>query len=273
MEILDSSSIDTLRRWCLERGRSNDTIRAYTGDMRSFLRESGLTSVPLDQFPSEAAKWLISKRMILAPTTTRRRLASVREMGKCLGCGDILKDIKLPVPAEPQPHPLPGGIVDLRALVAVATTDRKRALIGMLGYEGMRIAEALYLRPCDVDMTNRILKVHGKGFKVRNIPFTRKAQELILPLYLDRIFTDPNAPMIEYSERHARLLITEMGVAARISRPIASHDLRATFATLAYAKTRDAKAVQAWLGHASADTTAVYIDVPMDTLRVVGEIE
>jgi integrase len=194
-------------------------------------------------------------------------------MGKVMGCGDILQDITLPVPAKAIPHPLPGGIRDLRALLGVCKSDQHRALVGCLGFEGMRMCEVLTLRPRDIDMHDKTLRIWGKGSKVRVVPFTKKAQELILPVYLDKIFIDPKAPMIEYSDRHARAIITQMGVAAGISRPIASHDLRATFATLAYAKTRDAKAVQNWLGHASGDTTAIYIEVPMDTLRIVGEID
>jgi len=190
-----------------------------------------------------------------------------------MGCGDILQDLTMPIPAKPTPHPLPGGIRDLHALLAACRNDQQRALIGFLGFEGMRIGEALLMRPRDIDMHEKTLRVWGKGSKVRIIPFTRKGQELVLPLYLDRIFTDRDAPMISYSYRHARSIITDLGIYAGITRPISSHDLRATFATLAYAKTRDAKAVQNWLGHASGDTTAIYIDVPMETLRVVGEID
>ena len=46
-----------------------------------------------------------------------------------------------------------------------------------------------------------------------------------------------------------------------LSRRVASHDLRATFATAAYNKSLNLRAVQRLLGHASSAQTEVYTGV------------
>lgn len=45
------------------------------------------------------------------------------------------------------------------------------------------------------------------------------------------------------------------------------HTLRHRCATVAYAKTRDLRAVQELLGHAKPETTAIYTAVPDDAVR------
>jgi integrase/recombinase XerD len=64
----------------------------------------------------------------------------------------------------------------LRALIEYAPSSfgqRRVHLAAMLVLDtGLRISEALHLRPSDVDYDNLILKVFGKGQKERLVPFS-----------------------------------------------------------------------------------------------------
>lgn len=202
--------------------------------------------------------------------TSRRRAASLKAYGEW--CGEVvLKDYKLPVTREANPHPLPNLKKDLDAMMLMCRDNNQRALIALLGLEGMRLHEALELRLDRILIQDMIIEIWGKGNKERTIPITNLAWGYLAPRIIEQRLAGKQT-LIEYSDRGARSFITELGVKANISRPVASHDLRATFATLAYAASgNNIRLVQAWLGHKDINTTQIYVGVKMDDMRQGGE--
>jgi integrase/recombinase XerD len=201
--------------------------------------------------------------------TTRRRAASLRKFGMSLNI-KILEETKLPVVGEREPHPLPGLKTDLDNMLDACTTDNQRALIACLGLEGMRLHEALGLELDKMDMKKRTMRIWGKGAKVRTVPITERALDYIAPQYIVRTI-GRFSTLIDYSDGGARAFITALGEKAGVERPVSSHDLRATFATLAYeASSHDIRLVQAWLGHSSIVTTQGYIGTKMEDMRDAG---
>ena len=169
------------------------------------------------------------------------------------------------------PHPLPGLGEDLESLIARCRTEEQLALIGLLGYMGLRLFEALGMTIDDINVKEMTLTVWGKRGKRRVLPITPRAWECISAAYCTALI-NKQKNLIIYSDRGARNFITELGAKVGISRPIASHDLRATFATMSYAKHRDIEALRIWLGHDSIETTRMYVAIAMEVLRTTGEI-
>jgi integrase len=268
-KILTQDSIEVFRLWCSERGLSGNTTRAYSTDLRMLLKESGLTSLSQEHFASRAAAWLNTAQRQKSPATLHRRKAACREYARFAELGEILIKHKMPTSAPRQPHPLPGLYDDLMKLMHCCVTDEQRTLVSLCGLEGLRVGEALDTSVDDINFRDRSLHVWGKGAKKRVIPFTDEACSYILPRLLD-VRISGKTKLVDYTDSGARNFITTLGVTAGIGRPISSHDLRATFATLAYAQEKDAKAVQYWLGHASGDTTDIYINIPLETMRKIG---
>jgi site-specific recombinase XerD len=180
-----------------------------------------------------------------------------------------MDDYKMPVMQQRTPHPLPGLNEDLTKLLHECDSNNKRALIALLGLEGMRLHEALDLPLDRIDMKAMTIEVWGKGNKVRILPITERAFQFIAPAYIDAMMAS-RANLIVYSDRGARLFITELGRRCRLLREISSHDLRATFATLAYAARKDINLVRYWMGHESVETTQTYIGISMEDVRSVG---
>jgi len=208
------------------------------------------------------------------PATTRRRMAALREFAEWSGQDRILKKYSMPSMGQTYPHPLPGLLTDLLACLAECKTNNQRALIGLLGFEGLRLHEALAISVDDFvlsdDGTDDRLKIWGKGGKLRTIPLTRRAWDVIQAAYVQAL-TDGRQNIIIFSDRGARNFITDLGCRARISRPISSHDFRATCATLLYQTSgNDIELVRKWLGHAHIQTTAGYLGVSMDDMRKGG---
>ncbi len=229
-----------------------------------FFSELGITEFAIDDLESLAAAWLNKYRRILAPKTTLRRLTSIRRLARCYG-KMILEEYNTPSAARPRPHPLPNGKQDLQLLFDATTNARYQGLLALTGLCGLRIAEALAVRSHDFDLHAMMLRVVGKGDRERLVPVSESAW-----FYLCALVTENwqgNGRLLNWSDRHARQIITDLGYDARLARPISSHDLRATFATEAFRHTRNIRAVQELLGHASVLQTQVYVDVTDTEMR------
>lgn len=264
-------AIDPFRQSLYDLGLLENTVDAYSTDVKMFFLECNLTYCQTADFPSMAANWMNrAKDNKLAAKTIRRRATSIRKFAAFCGLPPILVGYKMPPLEEQIPHPLPGLDQDLQALLDLCRTEEQHALIALLGLEGLRLFEALQVRPLDVDPSTMMLTVWGKRGKKRIIPITPRAWVYLAPAYLSALIRGSEY-IVDYSDRGARSFITDLGGKARLSRSISSHDLRATFATLSYAKHRDIQALRIWLGHDSIETTQMYVAIAIEALRAAGE--
>lgn len=223
--------------------------------------------MPLSEFEDKAAAFLTEHRRTLSAKTTQRRLGTYRSFGKWAGV-PCLADYRAPTPPRAIPHPLPEGVAGVSAMVEAARSDQHKALVALCGLQGLRVEEAITVRAADVDITNGILTVHGKGDKFRHIPLFPDA---IMAFASALVAARENGlPLVPITNRAARKAITRIGARAGISRPVSSHDLRATFATEAYNRSLDLRAVQELLGHSSSSTTELYTGVSMGKMRMAG---
>lgn len=273
-ELLSIASIEPFRQWLLGQGRSTNTVRAYCSDVRMLFQACPTSSFPKEQLSSLVADWLNRTKREMQPATSRRRMAALREFSEWSGQERILPKYSLPTMGQAYPHPLPGLLSDLIALQNECKTNNQRALIGLLGYEGLRLHEALAITPSDFrlspDGSDDRLDVWGKGSKLRTIPITKRAWDVISPQYVEALACGRDT-VIVFSDRGARNFITELGRRARLSREISSHDLRATCATLLYQTSgNNIELVRKWLGHAHIQTTTGYVGTSMDEMRQGG---
>jgi integrase len=151
-------------------------------------------------------------------------------------------------------------------MLKVARHEQQQALIALCGMGGLRISEALKVVPSDFDLVEMSLTVHGKGNKLRKVPVTEEAWSYICSA-VARAFVDGDRPLIQFKDRFARATVTNLARRAKLMRRVASHDLRATFATALYDQTQDQRLVQEVLGHAHGTTTEIYILASMDRAR------
>lgn len=268
---LSQESIERFRSSLSAKGRSDDTVKAYTTDLKVLLQELEVTQIPLTELEECAANWLTANRRRVAPKTTGRRLTSLRAFGRWAGMGQqILADYSAPTPAKSIPHPLPEGMEGVRRLIEITRNEKQQALIALCGYCGLRVSEALRTEPGDFDLHDMLLTVHGKGDKERIVPVSQAAWE-ILAVPMTRALCEGGRPVVNLQDRFARRVITELGRKAKLKREISSHDLRATFATAVFDKTKNLRLVQELLGHANSTTTEVYTGVAMSAMKQAVE--
>ena len=267
---LTPESIVNLRNSCIARGQSENTAKAYSTDMRMFvlwLSKKGETS-PISMetdYEHLAAAWL-NESMELAPKTVGRRLTSLRAYARFAGWPGMLEEYKAPTPGKSIPHPLPERLAGLEAMCSVASNPEQEALVGACGFIGMRLHEALDFHYSRLDVKNMIVDIRGKGKKQRFVPVSERAWGAISVAYV-RAMGSPDGKLIHYQDRSARKCITSMGRKAGISRAVASHDLRATYATILDENGVPQRVIQELLGHAHGSTTEIYLGMTMQRMR------
>lgn len=128
---------------------------------------------------------------------------------------------------------------------------RDRVLIMLYLDCGLRLSEALRLRPCDV-FDNYII-VLGKGDKERIVPLSPAFAPVL------KAYVRPSAPHVfEMSRNSVRLLFQRLKKRADIPR-LHCHLLRHTFATMYLVNGGDPITLQSILGHESLEITKRYI--------------
>lgn len=152
-------------------------------------------------------------------------------------------------------------------MITVARNSEQRALVALCGLCGLRISEALSVCPSNFNFSGLELTVCGKGDVTRIVPVSDGAWEAMRDAVSRAFIEGTDRRILSFKDRFARALITNLGERAHLSRRVASHDLRATFATAVYNKTLDQRLVQQLLGHASGSTTEIYIEVALQSMK------
>lgn len=150
---------------------------------------------------------------------------------------------------------------------------RTRALIVVLWRSGLRIDEALSLRPKDVDLVvGTITVLHGKGNRRRTVGLDAPAAAVV-QVWVDRRRTlglPPTAPLFctitqprpgrkQYSSV-VREALKDLGVKAGIEKRVHPHGFRHTHASELAREGIGLNLIQRQLGHSDLATTARYID-------------
>lgn len=239
-------------------------MRAYKSDLEGL---DLFCATAVGVLEHQAAAYLNIMRREWSPRTTCRKLASFRAYGQWLGQPGFLATYKPPVPSVSQPHPIPEGIDGVVRMIETSRNGVHRCLLALNGLLGLRVAEAIEVRPEHFDLIEMTLSIRGKGDKTRVIPVSTRAWEYIRDQYTYCTQVAPGQRLVPYSNRGARKMVTTRARRAGLSRPVASHDMRATTLTAAYNKSHDIRAVQELAGHADIKTTQVYTGVTMAAMR------
>lgn len=261
--------IDDFRLALKREGKSDKTVDSYCSDAALFLNwcvngdRLGDTSVE-----KLAPDYLNKNRDNgYSNASICRHRSSLRAYFRlCREGSDPLATYKPPPPAPGEPHPLPGLMDDVRKMLAVSKGAHKVA-IALQGFAGLRIDEvrSVTLGSLDIDFTN--LQVRGKGNKIRNVPIAPELKVILTDWVGDWTVFPTDRPLVPMTDRGIRAAITRAGERAEIARPVSSHDLRMTFGTVVYDKTKDLRTTQELLGHASPNTTVRYTGISEEAKR------
>jgi integrase/recombinase XerD len=282
-----------VRYLTLERGRSQNTVVAYTRDLRAYIGYLAATGIerPADITAVRAQTYV--EALEGAPTTVARKVSSIKNFHRYLCDEKVLLDdvtVRISPPALPARLPKALSVTEVHALLNAVVGDdapalRDKALLEFLYATGARISEALTLTIDDVlDDDLRCapaVRVTGKGNKQRIVPVGSFAREA-MDAYLTRsrpslVSSRGKVPATVFlgnrggplSRQNAWLILRRAAERAELTQALSPHTLRHSFATHILAGGADIRVVQELLGHSSVATTQIYTKVTIDTLREV----
>ena len=176
------------------------------------------------------------------------------------------------VSAPKSPRKLPKVLTAEQAigLVSIEGDDliavRDRAIVELFYSSGIRLQELIGINVNDINLADYMVRVLGKGSKVRVVPIGSHAAEALknwlarrhewanadeTSLFVTAKGTRPSSRAIQ---KRIELRAMEQGLPVRVH----PHMLRHSFATHVLESSSDIRAVQEFLGHANLSTTQIY---------------
>ncbi|TBU95803.1 tyrosine recombinase XerC [Stutzerimonas kirkiae] len=152
---------------------------------------------------------------------------------------------------------------------------RDQAMLELFYSSGLRLSELVGLDLPQLDLSEGLVRVNGKGGKVRVVPVGRKAREALRAWMAQRSLANPRDDALFISRKGTRL--GERAVQLRVGRAGAQelgqhlhpHMLRHSFASHMLESSQDLRAVQELLGHADIGTTQIYTHLDFQHLSKV----
>jgi site-specific recombinase XerD len=287
---LDPWNVDEFLRFLV--AVSPATLKAYEQDLNEFIRwsaKSGSTA-PEAITRNDVDSWIADmQKNGNAQKTMARRISALRRYFQWLMSKKVIdKDptAKVRTPKGPQRLPRPLQRSEIDQLFDESTPQnalelRDRLVVELLYGSGLRVAELCGLQEENLNLKERTIEVMGKGSKIRTIPITAYACDL-LELWIptgSKAFDDGYTPSGRSS---SGLLVNRRGnglgrsdvrrILHRLLRlkgmtERSPHALRHTYATHLLDGGADLRAVQELLGHADLTTTQIYTHVSREQLR------
>jgi site-specific recombinase XerD len=172
---------------------------------------------------------------------------------------------KLPVVLSPQ---------EVARLLNAAPGLKYKAALGVAYGAGLRAAEVVSLKVCDIDSKRMIIRVEqGKGRKDRNVMLSASLLELLRAWWRAArprgwLFAGRN-PVQPMTTRQLNRACHAAAEVAGIKRNVSLHTLRHSFATHLLEQNIDVRVIQVLLGHAKLESTALYTRVATKTIQQV----
>ncbi len=283
----DSIVKNYLRYLKLGRNYSPNTVDGYHRDLRKLLdylhRETvSVLDVKLEHLQHFAATL---HELGIGPSSQARILSGIRAFYRFLLLdgyltADPTELLESPTLGEHLPEVLLTAEVDaLEASLDMSKPEshRNRAIIEVLFSCGLRVSELTHLRLSDLFLSDRFIRVLGKGNKERLVPISPKAIKELDLWFEDRRRMDIKPGEEDYVFLNRRgshltrtmilIMIKRQALQAGITKTISPHTLRHSFATALLEGGADLRAIQAMLGHEDISTTEIYTHIDTHTLR------
>ncbi len=280
----------------VERQASPETIRNYRSDLRqltAFLTQSQPTpqtqrARALDDITTDSLRaylhWLDRKGE--KASSLARKLACLRSFYRFhVREGTVEKNPAEDIRSPKLPKNLPRVLTKDDANVLMEFPDgdtslplRDRAILETLYSTGARVSEAVALSLGDLNQSDGLVHLRGKGRKERIVPIGDVALQAIqtyrASLKRADVTDRPTTPLF-LNHRGGRL--TARSVARLVARyssrlaggAVSPHALRHSYATHLLDEGADLRSIQEMLGHASLSTTQKYTHLATDQLLAV----
>ncbi len=270
----------------LEKGLSENTIKAYSNDCQDFnkwlfsnkkYRAVAATEADIENY----LKHLRIKD--LSNSSINRKLSSLKHFFNYLSKTKLLKSnpvMNISGPKNIKVLPKSLSIIDVNSLIKAPDCSnfiglRDRAMIELMYATGVRISELINLEYSNIDLNRSLIKVMGKGGKERMIPFGDDALTWLINYIEFRRKNNLSLNSRDFFISQQGKKITRQAFWHRIkiylkvsglSMDVSPHTLRHAFATHLLNNGADLRSVQMLLGHSDLSTTQIYTHIAKQRL-------
>ena len=258
-----------LKHLTYEEGAALNTVKSYLFDLNQwnlYLKKQGIKS--LTAIEPKNLRLCLEEMADLENSSIQRKIAAFKKFAKYLKKNLIIKqDLTTHLPSPKIKKHLPDVLNEEEMMGFLSNIPQSFWILFLVMYTcGLRISEALNLRPSDIDFERNCIRVLGKGKKTREVPIigflARDLQGHILKP--QKYVFEKNGKAI--SARTVQLLTKKTAVLAGIQKNVTPHTLRHSFATHLLANGSDLRSIQTLLGHSSLSTTQIYTNLDYKTL-------
>jgi integrase/recombinase XerD len=290
--LADAAALQEIERFTdalwMEHGLSEHTLAAYRNDLAglaAWLQQQGVNGLP--QARREDLLAYLAERVVSGarPRTTARLLSSLRRYYRYLVReGRLQADPSVRIDTPRIGRPLPESLSEREVEDLLTAPDpqdslglRDRAMLELLYACGLRVSELVGLTSEQVNLSQGVIRLTGKGNKERLVPLGEEAVDWV------QRYRDTCRPRLAGAVLARQLFITARGkgmtrqafwyrirhyaIKAGINKHLSPHTLRHAFATHLLNHGADLRVVQMLLGHSDLSTTQIYTHVARERLK------
>ena len=278
-------AIEDFLNYCIfEKGLSDKTKDSYKNDLlvyMSFLNSRGVDDVT--KIKSDHIKDFLKIRNDEETTTIAHNLTVIKNFHTYLLKEKIVnvnvsEFIERPKLRKALPKTLSVEDVDkLLDIKLITPFDyRNKAMLELMYGCGLRVSELVNLEMNDIDITNCLIRIMGKGSKERDIPigeysiyylnkYLEVRNSLLKNKPCNKLFLNNHGSGMTRVGffKNLKNLLKQKGLNPEVS----PHTLRHSFATHLINRGADLRSVQEMLGHSDISTTKIYTEVSDELVR------
>jgi site-specific recombinase XerD len=243
-----------------------NTQLSYVQQVSLFARH--FNKSPEDLGPEEirAYQVYLTNEKKLAPGSVLIAVAALRFLYKVSLKRDWPFDDVIPAPKKPQKLPVVLSPEEVQQFLGCVGHTKHRVILTTCYAAGLRISEAVRLKPTDIDSQRMVIRVEqGKGQKDRYVMLSARLLEILRTWWrVDKprhwLFPSdiPGRHISKDAVEHACQKAHRL---SGIRKPITPHSLRHGFAVHLLESGTDVRTIQLLLGHRSLATTARYLRI------------
>lgn len=182
----------------------------------------------------------------------------------------LLVSSELPRPKKSRPLPKVLSKEEIQMLFKRCNNLKHKTILLLLYGCGMRRGEIISLKVENIDFSNKVIYIIGKGDKTRIAPISGQSEKLIkdyIEVYKPSSELFAGLFQDKYSGTSIGKIVSRLAKACDIKKNVTPHMLRHSFATHLMEDGVDIRIIQELLGHSSSKTTEIYTYVSRKNIR------
>jgi integrase/recombinase XerD len=284
-----SHDLKKFENFLIAEGDELSTIRAYLYDLRQFEKHIRSKKIPFKTVSTALLREYIRTlfNIGLSPSAINRKISSLKTFYRYLVYAKILERnpaTELELLKVGRKLPVILSIDEVIAIIESADEKsplglRDRACLELLYGAGLRISELLGIKMNDLDCTQNLVSIIGKGNKQRIVPYGKKAA-VAIEEYTMRgrtiILKNRSSPFLVLNVRGKKMsrmgflkILRKYRIKSGVKKRVTPHMFRHSFATHLLEAGADLRVVQELLGHSDISTTQIYTHIDREYIREI----